>query len=453
MILTCRGTSSVIRRGALPLCVPRSRPNGPRKLVMLRHYTMPAGGKPTEPDPQGGSPADPFESPSQGAVNPGEKQHQHQHQHLHEGHGHIIHDRLSTFQKKKLRERIKESLQTMKQEKASEAASTAVTIALCGNVINTIGKFLAYLYTGSNSMLSEALHSTADVANQTLLFVGVKRSKRPPTQEYPYGFEGERFVYALISATSIFFLGACFSIYHGIYHILHPSELENLGWAMASLSLSACIESISFSRGVIAVRKGAKENDMTFFEYLKKGSDPMGVAVVMEDGAALVGLFIAGGSLGMSYITGSTLYDALGSVLIGTLLAYIAGFLIVKNARSLSTRSVPQQKKATLIQFLKQDPIVQSLHDVKAVQIGVEAISLSASIEFDGEAVAKKFLEKNPHIVEDLITHKEDPEAIQRIMVSYGTQIVSYLGDEVDRIEQELKAKAPEVKFVDLESN
>ena len=46
---------------------------------------------------------------------------------------------------------------------------------------------------------------------------------------------GERFVYALISATGIFFVGACFSMYHGIYHLIHPSDLEDLWIGLAVL--------------------------------------------------------------------------------------------------------------------------------------------------------------------------------------------------------------------------
>lgn len=57
-------------------------------------------------------------------------------------------------------------------------------------------------------MLSEALHSMADLANQALLAVGIHRSKKGPTEAHPYGHGGERFVWALISAVGLFFCGA-----------------------------------------------------------------------------------------------------------------------------------------------------------------------------------------------------------------------------------------------------
>lgn len=292
----------------------------------------------------------------------------------------------------------------MQNANAKKSATGAVRVALVGNTINTIVKFGAFFLTGSGTMFSEALHSCADVANQSLLLIGVKRSARPPTPEHPYGFEGERFVYALISATGMFFLGACASVYHGIYHIFNPGELDDLWVGITVLLISFTIESVSFSAGVLACRKGAAENGMTFFEYLKKGPDPMGVAVVMEDGAALVGLATALGCISLTVITGNPFFDALGSVLIGSLLGFIAVFLIRKNASLLSTRSIQPRKLLLLSKVLQDDPMVAKFDHIKAVQLGVDTIRFGADIEFDGKAVAKKYLDMNGNIIQDIMT-------------------------------------------------
>lgn len=53
-------------------------------------------------------------------------------------------------------------------------------------------------------MFSEAIHSLADTANQSLLLIGLKRSKMAASLEYPYGHGRERYIWALISACGIF---------------------------------------------------------------------------------------------------------------------------------------------------------------------------------------------------------------------------------------------------------
>ncbi len=48
-----------------------------------------------------------------------------------------------------------------------------------------------------------------------------------------------------------------------------------------------------------------------------RGRDPSAVAVLMEDSAAVAGLFLAGTAVGMAHYTGNVVYDALGSITIG----------------------------------------------------------------------------------------------------------------------------------------
>ena len=48
-----------------------------------------------------------------------------------------------------------------------------------------------------------------------------------------------------------------------------------------------------------------------------KGRDPTAVAVLMEDSAAVAGVFIAAASLCLAHHTGSPVYDAIGSIGIG----------------------------------------------------------------------------------------------------------------------------------------
>src|SRR5438132_792902 len=89
----------------------------------------------------------------------------------------------------------------------------AVYFALGGNLAIAIAKYAAAALTGSSSMLAEAVHSTADCTNQLLLLLGLKRSKRPPTSEYPLGFGKEIYFWSFVVALMLFSLGGVFSIY------------------------------------------------------------------------------------------------------------------------------------------------------------------------------------------------------------------------------------------------
>ena len=48
-----------------------------------------------------------------------------------------------------------------------------------------------------------------------------------------------------------------------------------------------------------------------------RGRDPSAVTVLLEDGAAVAGVILATGCLGLTSYTGSPVFDAIGSVMIG----------------------------------------------------------------------------------------------------------------------------------------
>lgn len=332
---------------------------------------------------------------------------------------------------------------------AKQASTNAVRTALLGNVINTMVKFVAFVYTGSGTMFSESLHSAADSINQSLLLIGVKRSERPATQENPYGFEGERYSYALVSAVGIFFVGSCLSIYHGLNAIIEPEPLQDLWVALGVIGTSFMIETVSFSKGVMACRQGAKENGMKFFEYLQNGPDPMSVTVVLEDGTALLGLTIAFSCIGLSLYTQNPFYDALGSVIIGGLLGCIATFLIRKNLTLLSSRSASQVNRDIIFGILSKSPMVERVDAIKTIQMGADTIKIGAEIQFNATAVAMKHLK--PDLVEELKNNINDGDAFEKVLLKYGAACVEGVGDEVDKLEDEIKLMLPAAKHVDLE--
>src|SRR5262249_24700567 len=93
----------------------------------------------------------------------------------------------------------------------------SVLAALAANAAIAVAKTVAGVISGSTAMLAEALHSLADTGNQILLLVGLKRSRRPPDAQYPFGHGRERYVWTLLVAVNIFTLGAAFSVYNGVH--------------------------------------------------------------------------------------------------------------------------------------------------------------------------------------------------------------------------------------------
>jgi solute carrier family 30 (zinc transporter), member 9 len=157
----------------------------------------------------------------------------------------------------------------------------AVLAAVLGNTTVTVLKFIAWMFSGSPSLLAEGVHSLADTLNQVLLFVGIRHGEGKPTPLYPFGKGRARYIWNLVSAMGIFFVGFGFTTYHGISRFVeaHPSDpVSNNLWPLAILAISFIIEGYTLLVAFSAVNKARGERP--FWEYVRLGDDPTGVAVL-----------------------------------------------------------------------------------------------------------------------------------------------------------------------------
>src|SRR5688572_26352876 len=155
---------------------------------------------------------------------------------------------------------------------ATASSLKSVVAALLGNSFVCVIKLVAFVLSGSGAMLSEAIHSAADTGNQLLLFIGLKRGEREPDDRFHYGYGGERFVFGMLSAAGIFFLGCGITVYHGITSLVTPHMPQLTAITFVVLAAAFVIEG-----GVLlfAVRSIARQRgDIPFFRYVRERADP-----------------------------------------------------------------------------------------------------------------------------------------------------------------------------------
>ncbi|XP_031159238.1 zinc transporter 9 isoform X2 [Sander lucioperca] len=327
-----------------------------------------------------------------------------------------------------------------------------VMVAICINGLNFIFKLLAWVYTGSASMFSEAIHSLADTCNQALLALGISQSVRNPDAGHPYGFSNMRYIASLISGVGIFMMGAGLSWYHGIMGLLHPQPIESLLWAYCILAGSLVSEGATLLVAINEIKRSAQLHGLSFYEYVMQSRDPSTNVVLLEDAAAVLGVIMASGCMGLTSLTGNPLYDSMGSICVGTLLGAVSAFLIYTNTEALLGRSIQAERVQKLTEFLENDPAVRAIHDVKATDLGLSKVRFKAEVDFDGRVVTRSYLEKQDidQILNE-IQQVKTPEELENFMLKHGENIIDTLGAEVDRLEKELKQRNPEVRHVDLE--
>src|SRR5438477_438568 len=83
----------------------------------------------------------------------------------------------------------------------------SIFFALGANFAIAVAKTAGAVFTGSSTMLAEAIHSYADCGNQALLIWGLREAKRAPTADHPLGFGKAIYFWSFIVALVLFSIG------------------------------------------------------------------------------------------------------------------------------------------------------------------------------------------------------------------------------------------------------
>jgi cation diffusion facilitator family transporter len=256
-----------------------------------------------------------------------------------------------------------------------------VIAALLSNLGIALAKLVAALITGSATMLAEAVHSLADTTNQGLLLLGLTLSGKSDPEKYPLGRSGESYFWAFIVSLMLFFGGGVFAVYEGVHKFGeqdHSPSSPIVGLVVLLVSLG--LEAGSF---VVAIRefnktRGSRKLSQALFNV----KDPTIPVVLLEDTGAVLGLFIALIALAVSWVTGSALPDAIGSIFIGLLLCAI-GILLARDTRSLLLgESATPEMRARVLELVRSTEGIEDVRQLLTMHLGPESVILALKVRF-----------------------------------------------------------------------
>ncbi len=262
---------------------------------------------------------------------------------------------------------------------------TTVLVAFGANLVVAVAKSVAAVVTGSASILAEAAHSWADTGNEVFLLIANRRSRRPADPAHPLGHGREAYVWSLFAALGLFVAGAAVSVTHGVQELIRPEPAGDFVVGYVVLAVSFVFEGVSFLQSVRQAKPEAESLHRDLIEHVLATSDPTLRAVFAEDSAALTGLVIAAAGLGAHQLTGSPIPDAIGSILVGVLLAVVAMVLINRNRRFLIGQEADPRVRAAAIQALLDAPEVARVTYLRLEIVGPRMVSVIGDVDLSGD--------------------------------------------------------------------
>jgi len=257
-------------------------------------------------------------------------------------------------------------------------------VAMAANIAILITKLVAALWSGSSAMLSEAVHSAVDSGDGLLLLFGIRSSRRPADASHPFGYGKDLYFWTLIVGIFVFTAGGLFSIYSGIDRLRHPHQPALWKVNLLVIAASALFESGSFAVARRRFRdyRRAHTAGAGLLEAVHTSKDPTAFAVVLEDGAALLGLAMAGAGILLSHWTGSSVYDGCASIGVGLLLTGMALVLSYESRELLIGEGAMASVVRGVWATAQANEGIARVHRVRTMQLGVDNVLVALDVRF-----------------------------------------------------------------------
>jgi cation diffusion facilitator family transporter len=261
-----------------------------------------------------------------------------------------------------------------------DESATSVLAALAANTTIGVAKATAAVLTGSPALFAETLHTIADTGNEAILFLAVRASRRPADAIHPLGYGPDRYFWALIAAMGMFVVGGAVSIWEGVKALLDPPELEAFWVGVVVLVIALVLDSGSRIVALRQLRRQAARRGIDVRALLSESADPTVVTVYFEDTIDVLGAFLALVALVLHRVTGSGVPDAIVTLIIGLLLAWVAVRLARRNRHLLSNQAVPERYVAWMRERLAEERGIARVTRMEAVYLGVGEVLVVADV-------------------------------------------------------------------------
>lgn len=267
------------------------------------------------------------------------------------------------------------------QERGNKLKRLAAVASVTMAVTLIVTKLVAYMWTGSVSLLSSLMDSTLDSLASIVTFISIKRAMEPADKAHRYGHGKLEAISAMAQAA--FIVGsAVFLFYEALQRFVqpHPIEKVSLGYAVMLLSIVLTLALVMFQKYVIN-KTGSVAIEGDHIHY--KGDLLMNAGVV-------VAMFL-------SAKTGWLYFDPLFALVISVILLKSAKEVGTQAYDILMDRELPDEDREKIKEIVMKHPHAKSVHDLRTRSTG-QQIFIELHLELDG----KMTLDMAHHVTEEI---------------------------------------------------
>ena len=255
-----------------------------------------------------------------------------------------------------------------------------IYVSLAVDILIAVSKFIAAVFTGSSSMLSEGIHSVIDAISQVLLIWGVKTSSRQPDAARPFGYGKELYFWSFVVSLVTFLLGGCISFYEGIVRFNQPDFSGNPNWNYSILGIAFVFTTISMYTSYKAFNKQRRE--ASFWKAVTQSKDPSTFIVLLGDMGDMICLVVAFLGVYLGRLFHNPMYDGIASLIIGLILIAISLLLLNESKSLLMGETIGRKVLREIIALTEADEAITKVKKHSSMYMAPEEVLLQMFVVF-----------------------------------------------------------------------
>lgn len=235
---------------------------------------------------------------------------------------------------------------------------------------------------------------------------------------------------------------------HAVHELLDPSlsVIPNEVWAV--LAMSFAVDGYVLAKTVAEIQV-ERPNGVKFWDYVARIRDPATLAVLLEDGAACLGIVIAIAGIGASHATANPIFDGLAGVGISCLLGGVGLALVRVNHSFLIGQGVEREILDGIESIIKGRRSIENVSSIQSQWTGPETFSFKAEVDFDGTYLSALLM---PRYQAEFHKAREDLDEELEVLLSwYAEDVMRAVEREVRHIEAMIRQKYPGAEYIELE--
>ena len=269
-------------------------------------------------------------------------------------------------------------------------------LSLATSIVTITLKFMAYYYTGSVGLLSDAVEAFVNIFAALVALAVLTYSAAKPDREHNFGHEKAQYFSSGIEGALIF-VAAGAIIWTAIPRLLAPQPIEQLGVGIA-LSVAAALANLACAW--VMLRAARVHRSITLEADAKHL-----LTDVWTTAGVLVGLVLV-------QLTGWLRLDPIVAILVALQIVWTGWTLVARSFQGLMDRAIPDEDRAVIV------AVLETLHDR-----GCDYHALRTRV-----AGAKSFVDVH-------------------VLVP-GKMSVQHGHDLVEKLENEIQARLPHVEVL-----